>query len=162
MKKGFFVNAKARTIEPIEYNYSTMRSLLPGGICIGIVFPNDDVLYVDDEALLKPAWVAFRIKRRHDGQPMMSNGILTGRDYGDTTMPPQFTAARLLAEIEWLDLDQALAWFRARVDQPAVTSIANGQPAETHAHWRDLLRNLEGGDGYKPYEDERLLGRMRL
>src|SRR5664279_4486917 len=161
MFKGFLIDAKARTIEPIEYDRSSasLRRFLPGGICIGIVFPNDDVLYVDDKALLKPASVAFRIKRRPDGQPMMSDGILTGRDYLDSTLPPEFTAAQLQAEIEWLDLDQALAWFRAKADQPAVTSTARGRQ-EVHAHWGDLLRNLEGGNGWKPAEDAGLASRL--
>lgn len=149
--KGYLIDAGAREITPIDYEHGTMRKHLPGGICIGYVFRNDDVLYVDDEALLRPATVAFRIKRRHDGQPMMSNGILTGGDDNYSgTLPPTFTIAQIQGEIEWLDLADALAWFRLKAAQPAVTGRWGGKPATVYARWADLLRNLEGGDGYQP------------
>jgi hypothetical protein len=35
---------------------------LPGGITIAKIFANGDVLYVDDEALLHPVKVAFRLR----------------------------------------------------------------------------------------------------
>ena len=152
--KGYLIDAANRRIEPLEYEYKTMREHLPGGICVAQVFPNGDVLYVDDEALLRPATVAFRIKCRPDGQPMMSNGILTGRDTLESTAPPRFTPEQLLAEIEWLDLDVALDWFRERANTPAVTFTAFDQGQahrEVIANWSAMLANLEGREGgYKP------------
>lgn len=41
-----------------------------------------------------------------------------------------------------------------------VTSRAGDGPLEVHANWGDLLRNLEGGEGYRPYKDEALLRRI--
>lgn len=150
MKRGYFVDAATRTIAPIDYTYKTLRSYLPGGICIAQIFENGDVLYVDDEALLRPATVAFRIRCRADGQPMMSNAILTGPDSRETTLPPGFRPADLEREIEWLSLDQALDWFRARASEPAVIETFKDVRI-VHAVWGDLLRNLEGQpDGYDP------------
>lgn len=144
--KGYHVDAGARIIRPFEYHgYEDLRRVLPGGICIAATWRDGDVLYVDDEALLGPAQVAFRIKRRPDGQPMMSDGILTGRDDLDATLPPSMTTRELEREIEWLDLETALAWFRARVRDPAV--VANGVVL---ARWSEFLTNLEGGRGYRP------------
>lgn len=153
--KGLLVDADARAIEAIEYQYGTMREWLPGGISIGHIFPNRDVLYVDDTGLLKPAEVAFRIKGRADGQPMMSNGLLTGRDnpHPDAkvgTLPPTFTIDQLAEHIEWLTLVEALDWFKAKADQPAVTRHVHGQEPEVIAYWRDILTNLMGGKGYSP------------
>lgn len=158
--QAYFVDAATRTVTPIEYQRGTgFRKWLPGGICIAQVYDNGDVLYVDDEGMLHKATVAFRVRDRPDGQPMMSNAVLTGRDYGDDTLPPEFTIAELESRIEWLSVEHALAWFRQKAKQAAVTSTSGGK-REVHANWGDLLRNLEGGEGYKPYEDERLLKRL--
>lgn len=152
--KGFLINADTRRIEPLEYEYTTMRQWLPSGICIGQVFANGDVLYVDDECLLRPAERAFRIKVRPDGQPMMSHAILTGRDSDDPhsndTLPPSFTAEELAAEIEWLTVDQALDWFRRKAAEPAVTMSGSETGTTVLAVWGDLLANLEGREGYRP------------
>jgi hypothetical protein len=154
---AYLVDAGARTITAIDYQYDTMRQHLPGGLCLGTVFENGDVLYVDDEGCLRPATVAFRIRRRPDGQPMMSNGLLTGRDDHETTLPPEYTIEQLQAEIEWLTIPEALAWFEAMAKQPCVISRVGDDPVMIHAVWADLLRNLKGGDGYHPMTDERLI-----
>ena len=148
--KGYLVDAGKREIREIEYTYTTIREHLPGGICIAQVFPNGDVLYVDDEGLLKPAVVAFRLHCRRDGQPMMSNAILTGPDDLDDTLPPGMTPAELQASIQWLTVEEALAWFRAKADDPAVT-ITAGKRRDVIASWAQMLANLEGRPGgYRP------------
>lgn len=153
--KGYLIDAGARSITEIDYTYKSMRDYLPGGLCIAATFQGGDVLYVDDEALLHEATVAFRVKQRRDGQPMLSNGVLTGRDNPDprsnNTLPPSMTPAQLAAQIEWLTLEQALAWFQQRAGQPAVTITTAGRK-KVLATWGDMMRNLEGkADGYKPY-----------
>jgi hypothetical protein len=152
--KGFFIDASRRIIEPFDYEYRDLGRKIGGSITLGHVFPNKDVLYVEDEALLRPAEKAFRIYARPDGQPMMSDGIVTGADSIDPdakvgTLPPTFTLAELQNQIGWLTVEQALLWFRACADQPAVTHRTDGQSTVV-AHWRDLLTNLEGGEGYHP------------
>lgn len=147
--KGYLIDAKAREIRPIEYEYGTMNQYLPGGICVAYVFPSGDVLYVDDEGLLRPAEVAFRIKSRPDGQPMMSNGILTGRDSHETTFDPVLTPQELEREIEWMSVEDALAWFRKRASDPSVI-MTTSDGTSILAHWQDLLDNLEGKIGYQP------------
>jgi hypothetical protein len=149
--KAYLIDAAQREIRPIDYaDGSYFRQYLPGGICIAWVYPNGDVLYVDDEGLLKPATCAFHIKARPDGQPMMSNGILTGRDTDTLTLPPEFTLAEIEVQIEWLTVEQALAWFRAQAGLPAISSQSPGREKRVHAVWADLLRNLEGDKGYQP------------
>jgi hypothetical protein len=51
-----------RAVTPVNYTYAAMRKWLPGGITIAKMFDNGDVLYVDDEALLHPVKVAFRLR----------------------------------------------------------------------------------------------------
>lgn len=140
--KVYWIDAAARTITEIEWTDKTFRTMFPGGPTIGLVFPNRDVLYVDDEGLLHPATVAFRLKHRADGQPMMSNGLLTGPDSisGNITLPPRMTIEALANEIEWLTVDEALLWFRLVAATPAVT--LNGQPVAT---WAEFLGYLTAG-----------------
>jgi hypothetical protein len=149
---GYYISAAERSISPAEYTYKSMIRFLPGGITIGATFRNGDVLYADDEGLLHPATKAFRIRRRLDGMPMMSDGFLTGRDDHEATLPPSFTIAQLQAEIEWLTVEEALDWFRARVAEAAVTrrNLKTGETVVV-ADWRSMLRNMEGKrGGYKP------------
>jgi hypothetical protein len=148
--KAYLVDAMAREIRPIDYEYTTILSYLPGGITIAAVFASGDVLYVDDEGLLRPATVAFRVLGRDDAQPMMSNAILTGPDDAEGTSSPRMTVEDLAREIEWLDVETALDWFRAKANDAAV--ISHG-PDGTHvlATWEELLRNLTGeSGGYRP------------
>lgn len=129
--KAYWIDAGARTVSPIDYVDGTLHRLFEGGIDIAAQFESGDVLYVDGECLLRPATVAFRIKRRPDGQPMMSNGAMTGPDRGEmingdyveATLPPIMSLTDLEDEIEWLTVEQALDWFRAKAKtaQPAVT-----------------------------------------
>lgn len=153
--KIYWIDAGKREIREIECE--EVHTLFKGGICIGAVFGNGDALYVDDEGLLRPATVAFRVRRRPDGQPMMSNGALGGPDHYDgvneTTLPPVMSIADLEREIEWLTVEEALSWFRARVNEPSV--LVDGVPVAT---WAEHLSYLEGkpfpgykrdGSGYK-------------
>jgi hypothetical protein len=158
--KAYWIDAGKREIREIDYE--VLHEHFKGGIAIGATFDNGDVLYVDDEGLLRPATVAFRIRSRGlDSQPMMSDGALSGRDdfeavdggYVETTLPPAMSIADLEAEIEWLTVEEALSWFRARVGAPSVT--VNGEPV---AIWGEHLSYLEGkpfpgykedGTGYK-------------
>jgi len=148
--KAYLIDAKARQITEIEYlDYTGMTKYLPGGLCIGATFENGDVLFVDDKGLLHKAEMAFRIRRRRDGQPMMSNGILTGADTVDDTLPPTMTIEELQAEIEWLTVDEALDWFRGRQSGAAmtITSMPKGatEPqTEVLSQWGEFLQYLEG------------------
>jgi len=146
--KGYAIDAGARTIKPVEYqDFTTMLEYCPGGICVGHIFKNGDVLYVDETGLLRPATVAFRIKKRVDGQPMMSNGFLGGPDApdGESTLDAGMTVAELENEIEWLTVQQALGWFRARAHKGAQFIKSGDEPAQVLNTWATYLKILEGG-----------------
>jgi hypothetical protein len=138
--KAYLIDALNRTITDIDYTGSLGR-WLPGGICIADRLPNGDVVYVDDEGLMQPATRAFRWRPRPDGQPMMSNGIVTGRDTADTTLPPTTTKADIEALVEWLTVDEAVAWFERKRDEPAVC-ITTSAGTEVISRWGDYLGDL--------------------
>lgn len=153
---AYFIDADLRRITPWTYQYGDMGPKVGGSITIGHVWLNGDVCYVSDDSLLKPARRAFRIKAQSDGQPMMSNGITTGKDNADPeaeigTLPPMFSLVDLEREIEWLTVDEALRWFRLRASEPAVTRTISGRKTEVIATWQAILDNLEDrAGGYHP------------
>lgn len=141
--KAYLVDAGARTVTPIDYGYSALREWLPGGLTIAKMFDNGDVLYVDDEALLHPVKVAFRLRDSTDEmQPFVSNGVLTGRDEGDTTLPPLMSADELAKHIVWLTVEEAMNWFRKRADHPATVASFGGE-VHVLSRWGDFLSEME-------------------
>jgi hypothetical protein len=142
--KAYFVDAGKRQITRINYTYDTMRMWLPGGITIAKVFGNGDVLYVDDEALLHPVKVAFRLRdSTEDMQPFVSNGLLTGRDKGETTSPPVMSTDELAQHIVWLDVEEAMRWFRVRADRPAAAITLENGEVHVLKRWSDFLSGME-------------------
>lgn len=155
--EGVFIDADFKSITPWRYAYGDLGPKLGGSICIGHVFASGDVLYVDDAGLLKPARRAFRIRSRKDGQPMLSHGIVTGRDSntedGLGTLPPRLSIPEVEREIQFLTVAEAMNWFYARAAEPAVTRQVPGKPLEVLARWSDIIKNLEGQPGgYNPAE----------
>jgi hypothetical protein len=83
MPRAYFIDATKRTIEAIEVGHGSdmlhdARKLLNGYIDIAHAWPCGDVLYVDDEGLLKSPAVGFRFALRLDDQPLAGNGIVVG------------------------------------------------------------------------------------
>jgi hypothetical protein len=142
--KGLFVDAGGRRITPVNYTYASMWEWLPGGITIARIFPNGDVLYVDDEALLHPVKVAFRLRDSTDDmQPFVSNGLLTGRDHGKKTLPPAMSADELAQYIVWLTVEEAMHWFRLRADRPAAAITLENGEVHVLKRWSDFLSGME-------------------
>jgi hypothetical protein len=141
--KGYLIDSAARKIRAVDYDYSGPRgiSALAGfgrsGFCIGWRWVCGDVLYVDDEGLMKPAQHWFRMNRRPDGQPYAGNGFVTGPDTLDSTAPPSMTPADILAEITWLSDAKARKWLQDRANQPAVTMTSNAETSVI-ATWASL------------------------
>lgn len=152
MSQAYLIDPLTRSLREIAGGYEATKEYMPGGIAVAWRYPNGDVLYADDEGLLRRASMAFRIRSRPDGQPMMSRGIVHGPDdlWSDQTLTPRSTMADIEADIEWLTVEEALAWFRAKAAEPAMTREQGGNPVEVWATWADFLRNLEGGRGFHP------------
>lgn len=147
METAILIDADKREIRYVPCkDYRDMKKHMPGGICIGWVFRDTtgDVLYVDDEALLHKAKRAFRWKLRRDGQPMMSHGLITGRDdIVETTLDPEITLEQVAQYVEWLTVEEALSWFAAKADEPA-SYVTDGRTKTITSHWATFLRNLRG------------------
>lgn len=86
---------------------------------------NGDVLWVDEEGLLKPQRFYFRFSLRTDGFPLAGHAIVTGReveeDDGESyhTEPPIITIDELKSLITFLTKEQVDAWAKGNASEPA-------------------------------------------
>jgi hypothetical protein len=111
MPRAWFIDATKRTISAVEVAHGSamlvdMRRLIGGYIDIAHVWPGGDVLYVDDEGLLKAPTVGFRFALRLDDQPLAGSGVVVGREIeggaaahhpgGYTTADPRIILAQLV------------------------------------------------------------------
>lgn len=157
MPKALIIDPTDRTIREAEIEgYHAMLPFLPGGITVAYVFheTTGDVLYVDEEGLLKPPTCAFRIKTRTDGQPMMSKGILTGPDDShmdeesgevvDETLDVQLKPHQLEPYIEWLTLEEAFKWFEDRAGETSSYILGTDGTKMPLTVWGEYLRAMRG------------------
>jgi hypothetical protein len=144
------LNAASQTIQEVEYDYtgpegiSSLAGFGASGFCIGWTWKNGDVLFVDDEGLLKPYQYGFRMRARADGQPYPGNGFVTGRDslHDDGTDPPLKSMADIAMEIEWLDRAAIVKWLKERAGTPFGT-ITSRDGSTPFGDWAEFLQERE-------------------
>jgi hypothetical protein len=129
--KGYLIDSTQREIREVEYVTQPMESPLSlqshigGYIEVAHGWENGDVLFVDEEGLLKPQLYFFRIDVRQD-QPFAGNGVVVGRERtnpatGDYlgTDDPVISLEALRAAVTWLTRDQVDAWAKGNASEPA-------------------------------------------
>jgi len=92
--------------EGIEDMYRLMSNPLGPKVdvfCIGLLWPNGDVLYVDDEGLLKRGMCLFDPGRR-DHQPLAGNGLILGSDNEGNSVDAELLLTEVQCLIKWTDL----------------------------------------------------------
>ena len=118
-RHALFINAPYRTVLEVEIDsLDDMQKLIGGYIEAAYQWENGDVLYVDEEGLLKVQDYFFALPEERPDQPFAGNGVLVGREEegpqfagGYTTHPPAITADELKAKIVWLSADEVRARF---------------------------------------------------
>jgi hypothetical protein len=132
--KAIFIDAERREIREVEYSptgsgdeHPSVNHYVGGWIEAAWRWDNGDVLFVDEEGLLKATMHFFLCKFRTD-QPMAGNGLLVGREVEDEdvqggyyTTPPTMTVERLRDQIIWMSRDDFDRWGLAHADEPAAT-----------------------------------------
>jgi hypothetical protein len=111
MPCAYFIDATRRAIEAVEVAHGSavgadIRRMVGGYFAIAHVWPSGDVLYVDDEGLLKAPTVGFRFALRLDDMPLAGSGVVVGREIeggaaahhpgGYTTEDPRIMLAQLV------------------------------------------------------------------
>lgn len=102
--KALHIDAEHLTIGVVEYHgLADLQRLVGGFIEVAYLWPNGDVLYVDEEGLLKLPQRGFRITVRPD-QPLAGNGVLVGREIEGTagTEPPTMTVPELWSTVQFV------------------------------------------------------------
>ena len=92
----------------VEYTSDNIRTFTGGWLEIAYMWPNGDVLYVDEEGLQKNPRYFFRIPERPD-QSLAGDGLLVGKEFDDndeiqhaeTAAPPLMTLDELKAKVEF-------------------------------------------------------------
>jgi hypothetical protein len=91
MAKAYWIDSENKSITEVESSsLADMRRHIGGHIEIAFLHPNGDVLYVDEEGLLKNPEHWFRYSHRTD-QPFAGNGLLVGREVEGDEYPEGFT-----------------------------------------------------------------------
>lgn len=124
--KAYLIDSAAQTISAIDYSGLTeLHDLVGGYIELAWTWPSGEVLYVDEEGLLKPQSHFFRLTLRSDGQPLAGNGVVVGPEQvvgdGYITLPPAVPLDALRAVVQFMTYDQAQAWAKGNASEPAVT-----------------------------------------
>jgi hypothetical protein len=122
--QAILIDSMARLVRPIDYRGGQLQELVGGWIEIGHRFDTGDILFVDEEGLMKPQVAWFRLTGKD--QPMAGNGVIVGPEVGDTirTMPPRITVDQVRDLIRFLTREQVMSWAKGNASEPAVTETA--------------------------------------
>lgn len=128
--KAISINSATQTVRVVEYNgLSDLQRLVGGSIEVAYQWPNGDVLYVDEEGLLKPQEHFFLLAERSD-QPLAGDGVIVGAEQeteaGYVTLPPTFTVPEVLAKLRFLTRSQVDSWAKANASDAAIVIGGSG------------------------------------
>jgi len=132
MARAIVIDAEKRELRYIEIpdgsnSLPILRDIVDGWISVAYTWNDKDVLYVDDEGLMKGREHYFRLFDRTDGQPLAGNGVILGEEvideegdfvnYLDTRLTIEFLSSR----VQFLTKQQAIAWFKGNASEPMIT-----------------------------------------
>jgi hypothetical protein len=129
MSKVIFIDATKREISLVELktsDWTALRTLVGGYIQAAYGWPSGDVLFVDEEGLLKAPDKFFRITVRPD-QPLAGNGVIVGLEINDTdgdymgNADVALTVEQVADMVEFRSPEQVSSWAKANASEPAST-----------------------------------------
>lgn len=111
MMRAILIDAAARTITEIDIEkgadsgaHALERAIGCDIFQMAMNYPNGDVLYVDEEGLLKPAPHWFRVRSGH--QAFAGNGVLLGSDNQGESVDVKTTLDDLRATVTFMSLHE--------------------------------------------------------
>jgi hypothetical protein len=138
MSKAWLIDTAARDIRAVEVTDSaSMRHHVGGFIDLGHAFASGEMLYVDDEGLMKPQAHFFQFAPRADGWPLGGNGIVVGRELVNRRGEYTGTADVEIAEqslrslVRFMSLADVERWALTHANEPAM--LMNGEVVKTVA-----------------------------
>lgn len=158
MTKALLIDSAGREIREVEYDGSAgaglkaIRQFIGGWIEAVYQWPNGDVLYTDEEALLKPTMHFFRLDLREGDQPLGGNGVVVGRELlnrqGDFlgNADVGVTAEEVRPHVQFLSREQVDAWGKANASEAAsfFTSIGRDGSVEREVtgRWGEIIGRM--------------------
>jgi hypothetical protein len=160
--KAILIDAEKRDIREVEYRPNgvdgeapTIGDYIGGWIEGAFTFPTGDVMFVDEEGLLKPTMHFFYCAFRTD-QPMAGNGLIVGREVEDEDVPGGYYTVDPVVTVEWLKRHIAFMtraefdrWGLAHASEAAqtITTYSDGvEKTEVIATYGQLLADMPRKD----------------
>lgn len=110
MKKhrAFHIDAAAQTVMEVmiedKHSLDILQKLVGGYIEVAVRLDNQDVIYVDEEGLLKKYEVFFEYEGAH--QPFAGNGVMVGTNSKGADVDCKTTLEELKAKIAFYSLEE--------------------------------------------------------
>jgi hypothetical protein len=153
---AYLINSAKRTITEVTHNgLKDMQQLVGGHIEGAWMSPADDVLYVDEEGLLKPQEHFFICLGRPDRQPLAGNGLFVGREILDRdgewigTADPSISIKAFTPFVQFVSRAYVDAWGKANASEPSQqfayieeTDEGNRLVVETMRTWGQVISGL--------------------
>ena len=76
MSRAWWINSQIQKVISVEITGLAGMNKYVKSICIGFVYQNGDILYVEDDGLLTPNKYFFMVKGQP--QPLSGDGIVVG------------------------------------------------------------------------------------
>ncbi|WP_428489097.1 DUF3846 domain-containing protein [Rhodopila sp.] len=137
--KAYWINATERTVTEVDSGgLADLQRMVGGYIEIAKYWPNGDVMFVDEEGLMKGGTTWFRIPGTNN--PICGNGVVVGPEDDDgNTEPPTFPLSALQAEVTFITPDQVAAWAKGNSSEPAITFYTPGEEPTVISRVSDLF-----------------------
>ena len=134
MSKAYWVNSMLQKIIEVEIEGLADLNKYVGSICIGKTYRNGDVLYVNDDGLLKPNKYFFMVTGQP--QPLSGDGIVVGPEVeleDDKWYNRDVISSVKQLGIHFLTIEDVRKWGQDNADVPSisVTGVALEYYGET-------------------------------
>ena len=140
MSRGWWINSQIQKIIEVEIDGLGDMNKYVKSICIGKVYRNGDILYVDDDGLLKPNKYFFMVK----DTPISGDGIVVGpeveRENDSWYNKDVITSVKALG-VTFMSVEEVRQWGIDHADVPAVS--INGVVME---YYGPLIRRAIGDE----------------
>lgn len=122
MSKAYWVNSTLQKIVEVEIEGLADLNKYVGSICIGKTYRNGDVLYVNDDGLLKPNKYFFMVTGQP--QPLSGDGIVVGPEVeleDDKWYNRDVISSVKQLGIHFLTIEDVRKWGQDNADVPSVS-----------------------------------------
>jgi len=160
LAKAILIDSAAREVREVEVSggLGEIQEAVGGYIEAAFYHPKGDVLFIDEEGLLKAQAHFFRYAPRADPQPLGGNGIIIGAEKYDANGEfagnddVSVSVDEVRGLVQFLSREQADAWAKGNASEPfaSFTFIEKGiLHTEVTGRFGELFANMPKPDSDK-------------